>query len=221
MAMIDREVTVAVVEDDAELRATLRTLLERGPGTRCVGVCASAEEALVQLPDLMPQVILMDINLPQASGIDCVRQLAPQLPQALIIMLTVFDATEVVVEALQAGAIGYLRKPTDSVHLLAAIEDALAGGAPITSSIARCLLQTFRRPSLDASEVGAAGLSTREYEILQRLAKGFQHKEISADLQIGISTVRSHVATMYRKLQVRSRSQAVAKYMADTNPRSL
>jgi DNA-binding NarL/FixJ family response regulator len=219
--MIDNEITVAVVEDDPELRATLRVFLERGPGTRCVGDYASAEEALVSLPGLRPQVILMDINLPQASGIDCVRQLAPQLPQALIIMLTVFDTTEVVVEALQAGAIGYLRKPTDSEHLLAAIEDAMAGGAPITSSIARCLLQTFRRPPVDPAVLGAAGLSPREYEILNRLARGFPHKEISADLQIGISTVRSHVATMYRKLQVRSRSQAVAKYMADTNPHPL
>ncbi len=219
--MSSRDVTVAVVEDDADLRATLRTLLERGPGTRCVQVCASAEEALVCLPAIGPQVILMDINLPQASGIECVRQLAPRLPHTFIIMLTVFDATEVVVKALQAGAIGYLRKPTDAEHLLAAIDDALAGGAPITSSIARCLLQTFRRSSADPREVGAAGLSSRENEILQRLAQGYQHKEISADLQISVSTVRSHVATMYRKLQVRSRSQAVARFIADTGPHSL
>ena len=218
--MIGNEITVAVVEDDADLRTTLRTFLERGPGTRCVEVCASAEEALACLPAIGPQVVLMDINLPQTSGIDCVRQLAPQMPRTLFIMLTVFDATEVVVEALQAGAIGYLRKPTDAEHLWSAIEDALAGGAPITSSIARCLLQTFRRPPADPTMIGVAALSPREQEILQRLAQGFQHKEISADLQISISTVRSHVATMYRKLQVRSRSQAVAKYMADTDLRS-
>jgi DNA-binding NarL/FixJ family response regulator len=216
--MDNRDVTVALVEDDPELRATLRTFLEHGPGTRCVGDYATAEEALAHLTRVRPQVILMDINLPQTSGIACVRRLAPRLPDALFIMLTAFDSTEVVVKALQAGAIGYLRKPTDATQVMDAITDALAGGAPITSSIARCLLQTFRQRPADPAVGGTAELSPREQEILHLLARGLQHKEIASELGIGVSTVRSHVAGIYRKLQVCSRSQAVARYLVDRGP---
>jgi DNA-binding NarL/FixJ family response regulator len=206
-------VTVAIVEDDAELRDLLRAIIDQGPGTRCVAACADAEQALAELPRLAPAVVLMDINLPGATGVECVARLAPLLPSALIIMLTAFDDTEVVVAALAAGAIGYLRKPLQPAELLAAIAEARAGGAPITSGIARRLIQTFRRPPADPRAAIETALTTREQEILRLMAKGHQHKEIAADLGISITTVRFHTASIYRKLQVQSRSQAVAKYL--------
>jgi DNA-binding NarL/FixJ family response regulator len=213
MSANPKTIAVAVVEDDAGLRGSLRKILEDGPGTRCVAVVGSAEEALVRLPGAKPDVVLMDINLPGASGVECVARLAPLLPQAHFIMLTVFDDTEAVFQSLAAGAVGYLTKPMDPERLLAAIRDVHAGGAPMTSSIARRIVQAFRKPAVGARAGVEDCLAPREQEILNLLSKGYLQKEIAEQLGISFPTVRTLTARIYKKLHVHSRSQAVAKYL--------
>ena len=205
-------ITAAVVEDDAGLRRSLRKSLEDGPGTRCVAALGSAEEAVEALVALVPDVVLMDVNLPGASGVQCVERLAPLLPKTHFIMLTVFDDTEVVFQSLAAGAIGYLTKPVTHERLLEAIRDVHAGGAPMTSSIARRIVQAFRKPAADPRSAVEESLAPREQEILKLLSKGFLQKEIAEQIGISFPTVRTLTARIYKKLHVHSRSQAVAKY---------
>ncbi len=206
-------IAVAVVEDDAGLRRSLRGILEEGPGTRCISVVGTAEEAIAVLPALKPDVILMDINLPGASGVECVKRLVPLLPKTQFIMLTVFDDTEVVFESLAAGAIGYLTKPVEAERLIEAVRDVHGGGAPMTSSIARRIVQAFRKPTVDSRSAVEEGLAAREQEVLRLLAKGYLQKEIADQLGISFSTIRTLTARIYAKLHVHSRSQAVAKYL--------
>ena len=211
----NKTITVAVVEDDAGLRRSLRKSLEEGPGTRCVAAVGSAEEALATLPALKADVILMDVNLPGASGVECVQRLVPLLPKTHFIMLTVFDDTEVVFQSLAAGAIGYLTKPVTEERLLEAIHDVYAGGAPMTSSIARRIVQAFQKPAADPRAVIEESLAPREQEVLKLLAKGYLQKEIADQLNISFPTVRTLTARIYTKLHVHSRSQAVAKYLGE------
>jgi DNA-binding NarL/FixJ family response regulator len=212
---VSKTIGVAVVEDDAGLRGSLRKTLEEGAGTRCVAAVGSAEEALATLPALKADVILMDVNLPGASGVECVQRLVPLLPQTHFIMLTVFDDTEVVFQSLAAGAIGYLTKPVTEERLLEAIQDVYDGGAPMTSSIARRIVQAFRKPAEDPRVVIEESLAPREQEVLKLLAKGFLQKEIADQLDISFPTVRTLTARIYTKLHVHSRSQAVAKYLGE------
>ena len=211
----NKTITVAVVEDDAGLRRSLRKSLEEGSGTRCVAAVGSAEEALATLPALKADVILMDVNLPGASGVECVQRLVPLLPKTHFIMLTVFDDTEVVFQSLAAGAIGYLTKPVTEERLLEAIHDVYAGGAPMTSSIARRIVQAFQKPAADPRAVIEESLAPREQEVLKLLAKGYLQKEIADQLDISFPTVRTLTARIYTKLHVHSRSQAVAKYLGE------
>ena len=210
-----KTISVAIVEDDAGLRRTLRKGLEGSPGTCCVVAVGSAEEAFEKVPALEPDVVLMDVNLPGASGVECVRRLAPLLPKTHFIMLTVFDDTEVVFQSLEAGAIGYLTKPVTDERLLEAIRDVYAGGAPMTSSIARRIVQAFRKPAADPRAAVEESLAPREQEVLRLLAKGYLQKEISDQLGISFPTVRTLTARIYKKLHVHSRSQAVAKYLGE------
>ena len=210
-----KTIHVAIVEDDAGLRRTLRKSLEDHEGTCCLGVVGSAEEAIEKLPVLKPDVILMDVNLPGASGVQCVERLAPLLPKTHFIMLTVFDDTEVVFQSLAAGAIGYLTKPVTEERLLEAIHDVYAGGAPMTSSIARRIVQAFRKPAADPRSAVEEALAPREQEVLKLLAKGYLQKEISDQLGVSFPTVRTLTARIYSKLHVHSRSQAVAKYLGE------
>ncbi len=210
-----KTIGVAVVEDDAGLRRSLRKSLEEGPGTRCVAAVGSAEEALATFPDLKADVILMDVNLPGASGVECVQRLVPLLPKTHFIMLTVFDDTEVVFQSLAAGAIGYLTKPVTEERLLEAIQDVYEGGAPMTSSIARRIVQAFRKPAEDPRVAVEDALAPREQEVLKLLAKGYLQKEIADQLDISFPTVRTLTARIYTKLHVHSRSQAVAKYLGE------
>jgi DNA-binding NarL/FixJ family response regulator len=203
---------VAIVEDDVAIRQELRDLLDAGTDTRCVAACASGEEALERLPGLRPDVILMDYHLPGIDGVACVRGLSGQLPRTDILMLSVADDTDVVFAALQAGAIGYLHKPITAAPLFDAIRLARSGGAPIHIGIARRLIISFRKPTAADRPAATGILAPREAEILGLMAKGHQHKEIAAQLGISITTVRSHTARMYRKLQVQSQAQAVARY---------
>jgi DNA-binding NarL/FixJ family response regulator len=203
-------VTVAVVEDDDALRSYFVEMLDIEPQLACAGAFADAEQALEALPGLCPAVVLMDINLPGMSGVECVRQLSQVLPATLVIMVTVYDNSDSVFDSLAAGASGYLVKPVQPEQLVAAIEEVRAGGAPMSMNIARRVVQTFQKP------VAAAGddsqLGPREVEILALLAKGLLKKEIAEHLNISYRTVQTFVGRIYKKLHVRSRSQAVAKF---------
>ena len=204
-------ITVAIVDDDADMRRTLEAILRGQPATRCVGAFGSPEEALQAIPRLKPQLVLMDINMPGMSGVECVRLLAQQMPELQIVMLTVYDDDDDVFNSLAAGATGYLLKPVRAASLLEAIEEVHAGGAPMSTKIARRVVQAFKKPAPAPGDV--SDLTAREREVLDLLAKGYQSKEIAALLSMSYWTVETHVAHIYQKLHVRSRAQAVARYL--------
>jgi DNA-binding NarL/FixJ family response regulator len=204
-------ITVAIVEDDARIRGSLVLIVDSEEGMECVGAYGSAEEALPALAQLKPKVVLMDINLPGIDGVECVRRLAEQGSNSQIIMLTVHEDTDAIFNSLAAGASGYLLKPPRASELVAAVCNVFEGGSPMTSYIARKVVQSFKQagPSLKESE----DLSKREMEVLELLVKGFSYKEIAAKLGVSYSTVHTHIARIYDKLHVQSRAQAVAKYL--------
>jgi DNA-binding NarL/FixJ family response regulator len=205
--------SVAIVEDNPMLRQYLAELVGSSPGCRCVCVCASAEEALEKIPAARPQVVLMDIQLPGESGIFCTAQLRLRMPDLQVIMLTVYKDIKVIFQALKAGACGYVLKRADEKEILAAIAEVRAGGAPMTSEIARMVVRSFMETSADAPREGTQQLSAREQEILALLAEGFANKIIASRLQISSDTVRTHLMHIYEKLHVRCRTEAAAKYL--------
>jgi DNA-binding NarL/FixJ family response regulator len=207
----DDLITVAIVEDDSQVRHSLEGILKRGSGVLCVGAFGDGEEALRELPRLQPQVALMDINLPGIDGVECVQKLSGLLPQMQMVMLTVYDDTDAIFNSLAAGASGYLLKPVSAVQLLAAVKDVYAGGAPMTSNIVRKVVQAFKQPVATAHETET--LSAREQEVLDYLAKGYLYKEIAEQLNISYGTVHTYIERIFKKLHVRSRAQAVAKYL--------
>ncbi len=209
----EKTVTAAVVEDESSLRQSFQEILNRAPGFCCIGAFANAEDALRDLPSLNPRVVLMDINLPGMSGVDCVRQLSILLPQTQIVMLTVHDNPEAIFNSLAAGASGYLLKPVRAAQLLVAVRDVIAGGAPMTSNIARKVVQTFKKP-VPPSMSETEDLTPKEKLVLDYLAKGYLYKEIADALKMSYSTVHTHIEHIYDKFHVRSRSQAIAKYLA-------
>ncbi len=212
-AQEDGMTTVALVEDSAPMRRNLERMLRRARGVRCVCACGTAEEALEQIPRLKPDVVLMDINLPGASGIECTTRLKLQSPATQVIMLTVYEDTANIFNALKAGACGYLLKRSSPGEILEALTTVQTGGAPMTSEIARKIVMTFQSPAPSAGD--AAILSAREQEILELLSQGNVSKEIAGQLSISYHTVRVHTKHIYEKLHVRSRSEAVLKFMAD------
>jgi len=209
-------ISVSIVEDDAGIRNTLAKLINSSPGFRCVSDHGSAESALAEIPKLKPNVALMDINLPGLSGVECVRRLKPLLPGTQVIMLTVYQNTEHIFNALSAGATGYLLKQTPPAELLVAIQEVHAGGSPMSSHIARKIVQSFQ-PSAPASKEMET-LSQREMQVLDLLAKGFLYKEIAESMKVTYATVHTHIRHIYEKLHVRSRTEAVAKHL--NQPRS-
>lgn len=208
--MDDNLITVAIVEDDAQVRHSLAGILKRSPGVACVGEYGNAEEAVREIPQVQPKVVLMDINLPGMDGVHCVRRLSELAPKTQVIMLTVFDDTDTIFNSLAAGASGYLLKPISAAQLLSAVKDVYAGGAPMTSDIARKVVQAFKQPAPATGET--ENLSSREQEVLDFLAQGYLYKEIAEQLNIAYGTVHTYIERIYKKLHVRSRSQAVAKY---------
>ena len=186
-------------------------ILKRGSGVVCVGEHGNAEEAVREIPRLQPKVVLMDINLPGMDGVHCVRRLSELAPATQVLMLTVYDNTETIFNSLAAGAHGYLLKPISSEQLLLAIRDVYAGGAPMTSDIARKVVQAFKQPAPAAFETD--NLSPREQEVLNFLAKGYLYKEIAEELKISSGSVHTYIERIFKKLHVRSRAQAVAKYL--------
>jgi len=203
-------ITVAIVEDDARIRESLVCILESEEDLDCVGAFPTGEKALAELPHLKPRVVLMDINLPGMDGVECVRQLSMRLSGLQIIMLTVHEDTDAIFNSLAAGASGYLLKPPRATELVAAVRDVFAGGAPMSSFIARKVVHSFKQAGAPRSD--AENLSKREVEVLELLVKGFAYKEIAARLGVSYSTVHTHIEHIYDKLHVNSRSHAVAKY---------
>jgi DNA-binding NarL/FixJ family response regulator len=206
-------IAVSIVEDDAGVRSSLVKLINSSPGYRCVSQHSSAESALDEIPKLKPDVALMDINLPGINGVECVRKLKPMLPRTQVIMLTVYQNTDHIFKALAAGATGYLLKQTPPSELLAAIRDVNAGGSPMSSHIARKIVQSFQDNEKASSSEETASLSPREAEVLDLLAKGFLYKEIADQMKISYATVHTHIRHVYEKLHVRSRTEAVAKHL--------
>lgn len=205
-------ISVSIVEDDSGVRSTLAKLINSSPGYRCVSEHADAESALAEIPKLKPDVALMDINLPGISGVECVRRLKPVLPKTQVIMLTVYQNTEHIFNALAVGATGYLLKQTPPAELLAAIRDVHEGGSPMSSHIARKIVQSFQQSTSASREMET--LSTREAQVLDLLAKGFLYKEIADTMKVSYATVHTHIRHIYEKLHVRSRTEAVAKHLA-------
>lgn len=204
-------IRVAIVDDEGELREQIAAYVDHAPGFSCVRACASAEEALRWLPQDRPDVVLMDINLGAMDGIECVRRLKPQLPETQIVMLTVFEDTERIFRALAAGATGYLLKRLAPPRLLDAIREVHAGGSPMSAPIARKIVTSFQQPPPRPDP--AAELSPREREVLEGLAEGRAYKEIADKLGVSIHTVRNYIRRIYEKLHVRSRTEAVAKFL--------
>jgi DNA-binding NarL/FixJ family response regulator len=204
-------ITVSIVEDNEQLRATLARVIGRADGFRCVSHYGTAEAALQGLPKDAPEVVLMDINLPGINGVECVRRLKPRLPAIQVLMLTVYEDTDTIFNALAAGASGYLLKRTKSAELLEAIREVHRGGSPMTTHIARKVIQSFQKtgPSPQPTE----NLSEREQEVLDCLSHGFLYKEIADKLGIGYETVHTYIRRIYEKLQVRTRTEAVAKFL--------
>jgi DNA-binding NarL/FixJ family response regulator len=209
-------IDVALVEDDGRVRASLARLLERSGGVRCVSQHGSAEEALAALPGVRPHVVLMDVKLPGIDGVECARQLKGLLPDVQIIMLTVYQDNEVIFTALAAGATGYLLKRTPGPALIASIREVHRGGSPMSSQIARKVVQSFRGIPAPATEPET--LTPREREVLDLLSKGYLYREIAGALGVAYDTVHSHVRKIYEKLQVNTRTRAAAVHLTRTRP---
>jgi len=205
-------IRVAIVEDDRTVRENLSVLINDAPGFCCVGSYSSAEEAYARLPDVRPEVILMDIHLPGRNGIKCVADLRDLLPHTQIIMLTIEEDSERVFESLKAGATGYLVKHVSPQEILEAVAEVKNGGAPMSSQIARKVVTTFRESR--APEEPDVRLSAREEEVLRFLAQGHRSKEIADELSVSLATVNTHIRHIYEKLHVRSRAEAVARFTA-------
>ena len=204
-------ITVAIVEDNAGICEELAQILAEDPECTCVASCRNAQTALRKLPPLAPEVIIMDIQLPDGSGIECTARLKRLLPRTQIVMFTIAEDSEQIFRALEAGASGYLLKRSAPEDLLRAIREVRRGGAPMTAEIARKVIQFFRKEPPQSETTDR--LTPRETEILELLAKGQSSKEIAHHLSIGLETVNSHLKHIYEKLHVRSRTEAVIKFL--------
>jgi DNA-binding NarL/FixJ family response regulator len=201
---------VCVVDDDPRFRKNLAGLLARTEGFACVGSFQNGEEALLRIKDATAEVVMMDINLPGMSGVECARRLKAAHPELQIIMLTVYGDDEVIFEALEAGAAGYLLKRSSPRAILEAIADVSQGGAPMSSFIARRVVQSFH--DRGRAKESLPHLTPREEEILDYVAKGYINKEIADALGVALETIRAHLRSIYDKLHVRSRTEAAMKY---------
>lgn len=210
---VSQAIRVAIVEDHHELRDSWRAIIDSAHQFVCLDCFATAEEAVRRIPALRPDVVLMDINLPGMSGIECTRLLREQMPRLQVLILTVYEDSERIYQALEAGASGYLLKRTSPEQLLQAIVEVYNGGAPMTSEVARKVVQSFRKPARSKA-AEEAKLTPREEEILKLLAQGYVTKEISDKLGITYFTSQTHMKNIYEKLHVRSRTEAVLKYLA-------
>ncbi|PTX91001.1 response regulator transcription factor [Opitutus sp. ER46] len=204
-------ITVAIVEDNAAFCASLEQIINASASCRCVCASRNAGDGLRAIARHRPQVVVMDINLPDLTGIECTARLKRQQPELQILILTVYNDARQIFRALEAGASGYLLKRSTPEEIVRAIVDVQAGGAPMSAEIARKVVQSFQQPAARAEEIAA--LTPRESEILQLLAEGHASKEIADEIGVSYTTVCTHLGNIYGKLQVRSRTAAVAKYL--------
>ena len=202
-------IRVSIVEDLSEVRQGLAELVASDRELSLVGSFEDAESAVEQLPALQADIVLMDINLPGMSGIDCIRNIKAKCPATQFMMFTVYENDEKVLQALQAGATGYLLKRTEPLRILESIKELNQGGSPMSSNIARKLLNIFLNEKVKTKK---EILSDRENEVLQLLADGLLYKEIAGRLFIGHGTVRQHIHNIYEKLHVHNRTEAVNRY---------
>jgi DNA-binding NarL/FixJ family response regulator len=207
-------ITVCIVDDAPDVRESIEEFINQSADFKCLGAFCSGEEALGEIPKLEPNVVLMDINLPGMSGSQCVRKLKDKMPQLQAMMLTVYENSERIFEALSSGACGYLLKSTPPAELLQAMKDMKNGGSPMSSHIARKVVQAFH-PTTSATPL-IEKLSPREQQVLELLAEGFAYKQIAANLELSISSIRTYIRSMYEKLHVNSRTEAVVKYLKAT-----
>lgn len=206
-------IRISIVEDDDRIRNMFIILLEGAEGFRCVSAYPNAEDALADLPSKKPDIVLMDINLPGMNGIECVKKLKAEEPDISVVMLTVYEDNERIFQSLQAGAVGYLLKSTSPSDILESLKDVNDGGAPMSAQIARKVVQSFHKPEKSSKKLES--LTDREQEILSLLATGYMYKEIADELHVSMDTVKSHIRHIYDKLQVRSKTEAVVKYLKD------
>lgn len=206
-------ISVAIVEDDADIRERLARAVEKASGLRFVGSFADGETALARLPELAPNVVIMDLQLPGMSGIDCIRRVKRTLTTTQVLVFTAFGDSDRVFKALEAGASGYLLKRNSRREIIEAIEQVWEGGAPMTGEIALKVVESFRKPPVQEEPSTEGQLSPREEEVLNLLAKGYQTKEIADALAISYFTVRFHLKRIYAKLHVRSKTEALLKYL--------
>ena len=208
---MSKPIRVALVEDNAKLRRQLESLIANATGFECAGAFPDAESALKGLPEIAPDVVLMDIQLPKMSGVECVARLTNATPDVKVVMLTAYDDSDHIFQALQNGASGYLLKRTPPDELLRSIADVQSGGAPMNSHIARLVVQSFHRrgPSSRQTE----NLTPREEEVLRLVSQGYINKEIADQLGVGVETVRQHLKNCYAKLHVRTRTEAAMKFL--------
>jgi DNA-binding NarL/FixJ family response regulator len=204
-------IKVSIVEDNDQIREGLSVLINGSTGFQCVATYPTAENALKYLPAHRPDVVLMDIQLPGMSGIECVRELKRILPELQIMMLTIYEDDDNVFKSIVAGASGYVLKKTPPSELLDAISDLHNGGSPMSDRIARKVVQAFQQMGKSSRET--ENLTQREYEILSYVAKGYQDKEIAEKFFLSSETVRTHLRNIYKKLNVRSRTEATLKYL--------
>jgi len=202
-------ITVAIIEDNSTMRKMLAELIDGTPGYRCVCACSTSKEALIKVPKHQPDVVLMDIHLPDESGIVCTARLTETMPGLKVIMVTVYKDIDLIFQALKAGACGYILKRFRPEEIIQAIAEVRAGGAPMTNEIARMVVQSFRTPSVEPE----AGLTSREAELLELLTQGLSNKEIAQKTGISAGTVRNHLANIFQKLHVRCRTEAVVKHL--------
>jgi DNA-binding NarL/FixJ family response regulator len=206
--------TIAIVEDNPVVRAALEELVNSIPDCHCAGTYDTGEEALRAIPRLGPDLVMMDIHLPNLSGIECTHELKRQLPGLAVLILTVYEDEDKIFQALQAGASGYILKRSRPGEIVGAVKEMLEGGAPMTSTIARKVVESFRKSAAAGHDgIDAAGLSRREIEVLRCLSKGLSNKEIADELHITAETVRWHLKQIYDKLHVHGRTEAAIKFL--------
>jgi len=208
--MSKSSIGVSIIENDATTRQILAGWINQAKGFHCVSKHANAASALLQLPEAKPAIVLLDIDLPDLNGIQCIGRLKPLLPETQFVMLTVHEDGDHIFESLAAGAVGYLIKETPREELIASLKEAHEGGSPMSGSIARKVVQSFQRALV--KKAAFPDLAEREQEVLELLAQGFYYKEIAQSLRISVPTVSTYIRRIYNKLRVRSRARAVAKY---------
>lgn len=208
-----RLIGVAVVEDNPGLRRSLIRLIDHESGMRCVGAWQDGKSALIEMPALKPDVVLMDIHMPGMSGIECTARFKQICPDTQVVMVTVYEDTESVFSALQAGACGYLLKRSPPETIVKAVRDACDGGSPMTSQIARKVVDVFKKTAVPSGT--GIELAPREKEVLELFAKGYVNKEVADKLNISYLTVKGYTKTIYEKLHVHSRSEALMKFVSN------